>query len=115
MVRKLLAGLLLTTFLVATTGFVLTQCCCDKNPKKECCRSAASEGCKTDVSYFKLKVDFQAGVVQQLSFFSFCVVEMFESFDTYYATSFVITSFNDTGPPNRLSLTTLSRLQVFRI
>jgi len=112
--RKLLAGLLLTTFLVATTGFVLTQCCCDKSPAKDCCRKD-NRGCKSEVTFFKLKADYQAGAAQQLSAASFFVVLAFMPFDVLRSDAAATRPFNDTGPPALLSLSTLSRLQVFRI
>ena len=115
MIRKLLAGLLLTTFLVATTGFVLVQCCCDISPKKECCRTKDSSGCKTDVSYFKLKADYQTPSTQQIVGFAFCVDQPFDVLSTFIPFDTDHTCYNDTGPPDLYSLVSQSRLQVFRI
>jgi hypothetical protein len=113
--RRLYTWFLLAVFFTATTGFTISQCCCDKNPKHSCCRDAKSNGCKTDVTYLKLKTDFDAATKVKVDFTRILFGLFPFAFDGYQVVSQTIaTGFTDSGPP-LLSLNSLSRLQVFRI
>ena len=123
MLRKLIPVFFLITFLTATTGFVIEQCCCDTKlvdtccaavKEPSCCQTASHHGCKSDVKYYKLKTTFHGNDAQQVSFFASGFARLVFRFDFFEAGLLYATRFTNTGPPLLASRST-ELLQVFRI
>ncbi len=115
MIRKVSIYLLLSIFVVATTGVILHECCCGTSIQEKvhsCCDSKSS--CKSHITLKKITDSYNSNQTKQIkstSIISFYCSFILSDLNNYSQFSVLLHH----KPPTRLGLISTEFLQIFRL